>query len=291
LKNATASEKSVDNNDSHYKTSLMKLTNKHSKVFYVYELRDQGVPFYVGKGRGDRIKQHLQSASLKKHSHKNAKIKKMMSEGRQVEMEILSYHEDEACAFLEEIRIISLYGRENLTNNELGGQGSSGRIISEETRAKSSVAHKGRVKSPEECARLSAALMGVPFSEERKARLKLLRKPMSEETRRRMSESRKGKKRGPRPQWVKDKIGAAKRESLLRNPITDELRAKFSEAHKGRKWTPEQREKILSQRIGKKRKPFTDEHRKNLSESIRLAKAKPKQKETKSDESFNFKEG
>ena len=29
---------------------------------------------------------------------------------------------------------------------------------------------------------------------------------LSDETKRKMSEAKKGKKRGPRPQWVKDKI-------------------------------------------------------------------------------------
>ena len=71
---------------------------------------------------------------------------------------------------------------------------------------------------------------------------------LSDETRRKLSESLKGKKRAP---------------------FSEETLRKLSESLKGKKRAPfseETRKKMSEAKKGKKRKPFSDEHRKKMSE-------------------------
>ena len=71
---------------------------------------------------------------------------------------------------------------------------------------------------------------------------------LSDDTRKKLSESLKGKKRSPFSEETRKKMS----ESLkgkIRAPLSEETRKKMSEAKKG-----------------KKRKPFSDEHRKKMSE-------------------------
>lgn len=46
-----------------------------------------------------------------------------------------------------------------------------GRVVSEETRRKQSLAHTGVPRSPETCAKIAAAKTGVPRSEETKQKI------------------------------------------------------------------------------------------------------------------------
>ena len=77
--------------------------------FYVYALFKPGdsVPFYVGKGKGDRINQHFKESSLKQNTHKNNIIKSFKG---QIKREILAYFDKEDDAFTFEEYLISLYG-------------------------------------------------------------------------------------------------------------------------------------------------------------------------------------
>lgn len=84
-----------------------------------------GTPYYIGKGCGDRL--------YSKHSFPIPKDKSRI----QILFENLS--EDEA--FILEMKMISQYGRKDLNtgiliNRTNGGEGSSGRIVSVETRNK-----------------------------------------------------------------------------------------------------------------------------------------------------------
>ena len=85
----------------------------------------------------------------------------------------------------------------------------------------------------------------------------------SDETRMKISESRKGFK------------------------VSEESRRKMSESHKGRvhpnigrKWTDEQREKFIKTQTGMKKKPCSEERKRKISEALKaFHKSKPKSPE------------
>ena len=128
---------------------------------------------------------------------------------------------NDACK--KEIYLINYYGRRDsgkgtLVNMTDGGDGSKGVIISEETRAKLSAAHKGKKISDEHKAKLSAANTG---------------KVMSEETRAKIGAFNKGKKRSAE---ARAKMSAAQKgnKSCLGRKLSKETKSKISAAAKGR---------------------------------------------------------
>jgi hypothetical protein len=120
--------------------------------YYTYVfLREDKTPYYIGKGRGDRI------------HRKNRTIKPPRDKSRIV---FLKKNLTEAEAFRHEVYMIFVLGRKDLGTGILrnltsGGEGSSGAIVSEETKRKLSEA-----KSGEKC-----YMFGVPKTEEHKKNL------------------------------------------------------------------------------------------------------------------------
>jgi hypothetical protein len=105
--------------------------------FYTYAyLREDRTPYYIGKGEKDRI------------YSTNRKINKPKDISRII---FLKQNLIEAEAFRHEIYMIAVFGRIDLGTGILynmtdGGEGSSGRIHSEETKKKLSEAHIGKPK-------------------------------------------------------------------------------------------------------------------------------------------------
>jgi len=128
--------------------------------FYVYlhRRKSDNKVFYVGKGHGKRAwktsgRNERWTRTFKKHG---------------LIVEIVFDELDEQTAFdVEKDTITELtYFGYPLCNMTSGGEGVSGLKVSDETRAKLSKAHKGRIKSEQECRNISISLKGRKFSEE-----------------------------------------------------------------------------------------------------------------------------
>lgn len=100
-------------------------------MYYVYIMRrPTGEPFYVGKGRRDRIAMHERNArSGKDQTYRGRIVRDVMRAGLSVTYEIINFHEAEADAFAEERRLIAQYGRFDqggiLANHTDGGEGAA----------------------------------------------------------------------------------------------------------------------------------------------------------------------
>jgi len=164
--------------------------------FYVYAyLREDGTPYYIGKGFDKR-------AYVK---HGKIGVPKNLNR-------IIFYQTGllEADVFNLEIKYIKLFGRKDnetgiLRNRTAGGEGSSGRKnnhkqLSEEHKLKLSIAAKGKKVTEETKLKMSLARKGKktgprgPMSEENKQKL---RKPKTEEHKEKLR-GLKGPQKNPR---------------------------------------------------------------------------------------------
>lgn len=142
-------------------------------------------PFYIGKGCGNRKDDHIKYGN-KENKHFDRRIKKI----RRIvghDPFVMPYKEflTEQTSFELEMLMISIIGRRDLKRGPLcnltdGGDGSSGRIISDETREKIRIGNKNR----------------PPVSEETRKRMSISNKGriLSEEHKRKIGESQKGNK-------------------------------------------------------------------------------------------------
>ncbi len=204
-----------------------------NKPHYTYTLAYPesmgGAVFYIGKGVGKRIHEHEGEARRGVKSHKCNIIRKIWTNDEQVVKTKLAFFETHEEACLYEIALIFFF--EGLVNLTYGGDGAPGVVPSEETLRKRSIALKGRA--------------------------------VSVEHRRRISESRKGKKGHPMSEETQRKI----HESNIGRVFSEETRRKISEAHKGRTITAEHRQKLSE--ANKRRSPATSETRARMSASLK----------------------
>lgn len=197
------------------------------KPFYTYLwLREDGTPYYVGKGRNRRA---LRTGSPKDRTRI-----------------LIQEYPSEADAFVAEMFLITYYGRKDqgtgcLRNLTDGGDGLTRPSI--EVRRKISESKKGKTLSIEHRRKLSIAGIGREVSEESRQKLSNAQKGVpcpnrswsrSIETRRRMSEAQKGKR------------------------FSEEHCRNLSESKKGKTWDEARRQQCSIARRGK---PWTEARR------------------------------
>lgn len=251
--------------------------------FYVYALfREDGSPFYVGKGHGNRCDHHVRD-SRRGRSHKDRIIQGVAARGSEIPIVKIADGLAESVALQYEIALIAAIGRTPdgpLVNLTDGGEGVAGLVHTAEHRAKNSAAQRGRKMSPESVAKTRAAKLGKPLSPQHREKISRSRtgqKPSSD-TRSRQSAAHRGKKFSPehraalgeaaRGRHVSSEQRVRLRDANLGKMASAETKAKISAAGMGRVTSPETKEKLRSAHLG----------RRNTDESIARMREAAKQR-------------
>ncbi len=187
--------------------------------FYVYQLKTSfGDIIYIGKGSGNRMYKHIQISkgnSLNRNRNPKLynKISSVIKNGGYIIPEILFESKNETECLSKEIELISKIGKSSLCNLTDGGEGTCGHFLSDNTKKKIALSKMGtkRIFTEEHKLHISQATKGrtSPWKG----------KTLSDEMKRKMSESSKGKNSGPisekRRQSIIDGIRRKKLENNL----------------------------------------------------------------------------
>jgi hypothetical protein len=184
------------------------------EMYYIYSyLREDYSPYYIGKGKEQRA-----------YTKGRNEIKPPRDKSR---IKILKDNLTEQEAFEVEKLYILMFGRKDngtgiLRNKTDGGDGASGRVDSEETRRKKSIARTGKKVSQATCEKLRQNALGKTLSPEARMKLsqKLKGRKCTEEHKRKVSEAKKGFRH------------------------TEEAKRKMSENSKGKKHTQEWKDRM-----------------------------------------------
>jgi hypothetical protein len=208
-------------------------------MYYTYAyLREDKTPYYIGKGKGNRI-----------FNKNKGDIRPPKDKSRII---FLKKNLTEAEAFRHEIYMITVFGRKDLETGILrnrtdGGEGASGLVMSEETRKTLSelkVGEKnpnyGKEMSEEQKQKISEKRKGTKLSEEHKDKIRQkmmgntwnVGKKLSDETKRKVGEAQKGN------------------QYMRGMKFSEETKQKMSEAHKGKTPTEETRKKLSEAKKG-----------------------------------------
>jgi hypothetical protein len=193
--------------------------------FYTYAyLREDRTPYYIGKGQGNRA-----------YRRSKKRINPPKDKSRII---FLKQNLTEEEAFKHEKYMIAVFGRIDLGTGILhnrtdGGEGTSGAVISEETRRKMNESMKGKTRSEKTKRKMS---------EVRKGNTNWLGKTHSEKTKRKMSESSKGNNYNlgkTHSEERKRKMSEAQKGKTPWNKgktHSEETKRKLSELTKSTKW-------------------------------------------------------
>lgn len=222
--------------------------------FYVYTLnRPNGVPFYVGMGRGNRVQRHEDTARRGEKSHKANVIRKIWAQGLQVQRSIVERFPTSIEAKAFEVELIRQIGRLDigagpLVNLTAGGDGASG--TSAEMRRRIGAATRAAMASPdiqEKCRAHMARLRTDPeWAAARENELKDYWKDPAN----RAAQSERTKRYFESLDDATRKTARARQRAALNSPS---VREKMRAAKLGKKQSPEHVEKRVSGQRGKPR--------------------------------------
>ena len=132
--------------------------------YYTYAyLREDGTPYYIGKGKAGRITNSLHRIAIPKNEERIIYLKKNLTDEE---------------ARKHEIYMIAILGRKDLGTGILrnmtdGGEGCAGRRVSEETKKKLSEIHKGRKFTEEHRKKLSEAAKKKIFTNDHRKNMSI----------------------------------------------------------------------------------------------------------------------
>jgi hypothetical protein len=225
--------------------------------YYTYAyLREDGTPYYIGKGKDRRAYQSHRHISKPKDKDIILFLKQNLTE-------------DEA--FKHEKYMINVLGRKDLGTGILinlteGGEGTSGSVRSEETKEKIGNSNRGenswwygKIHSDETRKIMSEAKRGEKHP--------YYGKTLTEEHKRKLSESRMGKLNPNYGKTHTEEIRRKMSESLKGRTLSEEHKRKLSEARKGKNHSEESKRKMSDAHKGKS---HSIETKKKMSEVHRL---------------------
>jgi hypothetical protein len=219
-----------------------------------------GTPFYVGKGKGDRLRQHEHAAFRGEKSHKANIIRKIIREGDKVGFVKFIENVSEKEALVKEVEMIKAIGRKPdgpLVNRTDGGEGMSGYKHEEKSRQKMSA---WLAEHPEVRARTSKRMKESKrlirwWEEHPEARVEQSKRmkgnKAKKETREKMSQRHK-ENHAANPEiriTAGKKISKSLKDWWVAHP---EERIKSSERARDRYKDPNERVKISKRMTGKK---------------------------------------
>lgn len=234
-----------------------------SKLSGIYEIRNRlSGKSYIGSANRikDRWKSHASSLRCKQHQNKHlqysfSKAMESMSHDDFIEfhiVEIMQYSSKEERLERETHWIklaIEIYGRENVYNMRLDPMQETNEWSKdpEKTKEKMSAAHRSKKLSEDTKRRISLSKKGIPNT-------KAIGVPRSEVTKNRISKANSGKRRSDEAKkrmreassghtaWNKGLTG--KTNPIYGHEVSQETRRKISKANKGRVMSEEVRNKI-----------------------------------------------
>jgi hypothetical protein len=149
--------------------------------YYVYSYSDPEtlLPFYIGKGTGDRLNSHLrETKDSTDNKRKFNKIQKLIKTGLYPIISIIKDELSEEEAYILEAQLISQYGRKGYDPNGIllnictdnRPPSWKGKHLTEEHKRKISESEKGKFVSKETCQKISKSNKGKKLTEEHKAK-------------------------------------------------------------------------------------------------------------------------